>query len=555
MNKKNFQSLLIALFVIGALLTGCVKGDFDEPPINIPDVKFESNRTIAELKATYTGLAMIEDSIIIQGIVCANDESGNLYKKIEIQDKTGGIELALDKTSLYNEYKVGQRIFVKCQGMYIGDYNNLIQLGGLYNGAIGRLPEVEIANHLFPDSLPGNPPTPKSVGIGELSMDMVSTLVKLENVHFETVGQEFAPQGVSATNRNIIDAAGNTLIIRTSSYANFATKKTPSGVGTVVGVLSVYQSDYQLTVRDTNDLIGFKDTIIDPPNGEGTGVFDDPYNCAYVMAGTSEIAVWVQGYIVGVYETTVDPFAPNFVAPFATNSNMLIADSPDETNLSACLTVQLPAGDIRTALNLVDNAANKGKQVKILGNLEAYFSQPGVKGLTGYWMDGTGIIPITGFFTEEFASDLGTFTGISVSGAQTWGHANYDGGCAKMSGYESGTNNANEDWLISGAISLAGKTGVKLSFREAINYITSIEDAKVLISTNYTGNGDPSSATWDEVTGFTRSPGNSWTFVDSGEVPLTQYEGQTIYIAFKYVSSASDGATWEVGRVLLTAAK
>ncbi len=556
MNAKKTSSLLIALMAIAVFLGGCVKGDFDVPPVNIPAVDFKANTTIAQLKASYTGtLKQIEDTIVIKGIVVANDESGNLYKKMIIQDETGGIELSLDKSYLYTEYKVGQRVFVKCQGMYIGDYNKLIQLGYVYNNAIGRLPEIMVKDHIFRDSLPGEAPEPVTINLADNNSAYISCLVKIDNVKFMETGVEFAPQSASATNRNVADQAGKELIVRTSQYANFAGMLTPSGTGTIVGVLSIFRTDFQLTIRDTADIIGFSDTITPPPGGSGTGIFDDPYNCASVIGGATGTAVWVKGFIVGNYETTASPFSPNFTGPFATNSNILIADSPDETNLANCLPVQLPVGDIRTALNLVDKPANKGKEVKVLGSLESYFSQPGVKSLTGYWMDGNGIIPVTGFFTEEFASNLGQFTAVSVTGSQVWGWANFDGGCAKMSGYDGGINNANEDWLISPAISLAGRTGVKMSFREAINYISNISDMKVLISTNYSGNGNPSSASWTDLTGFTRAAGNSWTFIESGEVSLAAYEGQTVYIAFKYLSTTSKAATWEIGRVLLTGQK
>lgn len=133
-----------------------------------------------------------------------------------------------------------------------------------------------------------------------------------------------------------------------------------------------------------------------------------------------------------------------------------------------------------------------------------------------------------------------------------WGWGNFDGGCAVMSGYVQGTNYPNEDWLVSPAISLAGKTGVKIEFREAINYITNISDMKVLISTDYSGSGDPSiNGTWTELQGFNRAPGNNWNFVNSGEVSLASYENKTVFIAFKYLSYSSGSATWEVSKVEL----
>ncbi|MCK9617301.1 MAG: DUF5689 domain-containing protein [Lentimicrobiaceae bacterium] len=554
MKRIILNLLAIALLATTAIFQGCVKGDPDMPPVNIPHVDFPANKTIAELTNSYTGnFTEITDSIVIKGIVVGNDESGNIYKYIVIQDETGGIVIELDRASLFNDFRLGQRVYVKCQGMYIGDYNGLIQLGYIYDNAIGRLPQNFINSHIFPDSLPGNVPAAVEVSMNDNLLPKVSTLVKFTNVHFSQPGYLWAEQTASATSRQLLDADGNAIDVRTSKYATFASDSIPYGTGTVTGILSVYNDTYQLTIRDTSDVQDFNGVA--PPPGSGTGTFDDPYNVSYAIAHTGKAGVWVQGYIVGVFETDVDPFTANFTAPFRTNSNILIANTPDETNLINCVPVQLPTGTIREALNLVSNEANKGKQVMVLGNIENYFSQPGVKSLTGYWLDGSGIIPATGFFTEEFTSTLGQFTPYSVSGDQTWIWATYDGGCAKMSGYSGGSNNANEDWLISAPVSLSGKTGVKMSFREAINYITSIDDMKVLISTNYDGTSNPNTATWTELTGFTRSAGSSFTFVESGDVSLATWEGQTVRIAFKYNCSATASATWEIGKVLLISDK
>lgn len=550
---KNIWKIFTGLMLLGtsAYFAGCVKGDFDEPPIYLPSVDFESNTTIAALKTSYTSFKLIEDSIIIQGIVVANDESGNLYKKIIIQNSTAGIELALDKTSLYNEFKLGQRIFVKCKGMYIGDYNNLIQLGYLFEGAIGRLPEVFISEHLFRDSLPGTVPEAQVTELTGLNSFLISKLVKFENISFTEPGKEWAPQTADASNRAIV---GSTMVVRTSKYANFASQLVPAGYGNVTGILSIFGSTYQLTIRDTSDLQNFGGTAPPPPVG-GDGSFNNPFTVAQVIAGSSGTAKWVTGYIAGAYETDVNPFVGNFAAPFRTNSNMLIASAAGETVLTNCVPVQLPFGEIRTALNLVDKPENKGKQVKILGNIKPYFSMPGVKSLTGYWLNGSGTVPTTGFFTEDFTTTLGQFTAVNVTGAQVWEWALYDGGCAKMTGLAGDTHNANEDWLISAQISLSGRTGVKMSFREAINFLTSYNDLKILISTNFSGTGNPNTATWTELSGFTRAAGNGWDFVESGEVSLAAYEGQNIRIGFKFLSGTSASATWEIGKVLLTSAK
>lgn len=557
---KRFRIQLAVLFIAitAVFFTSCTKNEFDTPPIIIPDVQFEANTTIAELKASYTGLQEITEDVIIKGVITANDKSGNLYKKMIIQDETGAIELAIDQTNLSSLYKVGQMLYVKCKGLYLGDYNNLIQIGYLYQGSVGRMPQIMIEDHIFRDSLPGAKPVADTVtisSIGEAAVDnpYVSKLVTFKNVTFAEQGELYASQDVDAINRTLMDLTGKSMIVRNSKYADFANDSIPYGYGTVTGILSIFGSDWQLTLRDVSDVINFSDSM-PPAPGSGDGTFESPFNIERAMMSTSPDAVWVKGYIVGVYETGGTEFVPRFDGPFETASNFLIAASPDETVITNCMPVQLPSGAIRDALNLVDNADNDSKEVMVLGTLQSYFSMPGIKELTGYWLDGNGVVPATGFFTEEFNQTIGSFTQYSVLGDQVWVGQDYDDGCVTMSGYVNPNRFANEDWLISPAISLAGKTGVKMIFREAMNYAGNINnEAKVFISTNYSGSGDPNEADWTELTGFSRSAGDSWGFVNTSEIDLTAYEGQNIFVGFKYTSTTSVAGTWEISRVVISA--
>jgi hypothetical protein len=273
--KAKHLTFLFILFAAFTLTQSCIKEEFDKPPVVIPEVDFDSNTTIAELKAMYTSdLDTITDDIIIQGIVIANDESGNLYKTLFIRDNTAGIEIKLDKTGLYNEYKLGQRVFIKCQGMYMGKYGGMQQLGYKYEGSIGRLPEILIANHLYKDSLPGAAPQPTVVTIPGLTTAHLGTLIKFENVYFESPGIPFAETSAT-TNRNLKDASDNVILVRTSNYADFAANLLPVGTGTVVGILSVYNGDYQFYIRDLDDLIGFDPNAPVPQN-----VFADNFDSA-----------------------------------------------------------------------------------------------------------------------------------------------------------------------------------------------------------------------------------------------------------------------------------
>ena len=153
-------------------------------------------------------------------------------------------------------------------------------------------------------------------------------------------------------------------------------------------------------------------------------------------------------------------------------------------------------------------------------------------------------------FTEE-ANGLGQFTQTSVDGAQTWEWNQYDDGNAKMSGFD-GSAVVNEDWLISSAIDLSGLSEATLSFRHAINYLNDQWDQlSVHISTDYDGS-DIAGASWTELTVPNWGTGDSWSFVESGAIDLTSYIDQTVFVAFKYTSSADNAATWEIGELKVT---
>ena len=95
-------------------------------------VTLDVNTTIAQLKALYTKPGtpvLIEDDLVIGGQVVSSDQSGNVYRSFYIQDETGAIEIKIGKSSLYNDFKLGQWVYVKCKGLALGQYGGMLQLG------------------------------------------------------------------------------------------------------------------------------------------------------------------------------------------------------------------------------------------------------------------------------------------------------------------------------------------------------------------------------------------------------------------------------------------
>ena len=118
----------------------------------------------------------------------------------------------------------------------------------------------------------------------------------------------------------------------------------------------------------------------DTPTGDTDGSEAKPYTVAAAVAAGSGTEKFVKAYIVGWIEGQVLSEGAHFDANASVASNILIADSPNETDVTKCMPVQLPSGAVRTAVNLKDNAGNYKKEIILVGNIEKYFGAPGIKG-------------------------------------------------------------------------------------------------------------------------------------------------------------------------------
>lgn len=285
----------------------------------------------------------------------------------------------------------------------------------------------------------------------------------------------------------------------------------------------------------------------------GTGTKEDPYNVTTAQMKQDGSVAWVQGYIVGVMETNVDPFTANFVAPFSTNSNLMISDNPDEDKSKNCLMVQLPAGDIRTVLNLVDHADNLKQPVILQGTLTSYFSAAGLKEVSAGIFKGEEIgdeQEVDGaYINESFKTDLGVFTSYSVEGSLEWVN---DYSSAMIKGGSASGKFPSDTWLVAQAIDLSKEDKAYITFDHAINYAsgaTLSDYHKLVISKDYDGSGVAGikNAHWDEIV-VNMPSGSSFDFVNTGKVAVpADYLGQSkVTVALHYISTEEVGTTWEV---------
>ena len=154
--------------------------------------------------------------------------------------------------------------------------------------------------------------------------------------------------------------------------------------------------------------------------------------------------------------------------------------------------------------------------------------------------------PTDAIYAESFTNGQGEFTinDVVLTGELTyvWKHESGDYGTyMKASGYK-GSATASESWLISPAISLVGTTKPAVSFDHCHKFAgTPSEELTLWVSEN-------DGADWTQLAISTYGSNSDYSFV-TNTTDLTAYVGKTIKVAFKYVSTTANAATWEVKNV------
>lgn len=266
---KYLSILVLSLFTATSCMNDFDEPDFKEPPFGNNEIG-EANTTIAELKAKYastisaSGVQEVTDDIIIEGVVVADDATGNVYKQFIINDETGAIIIGVNDVGLYAIAPVGQRLRIDCKGLHVGGYGKMAQVGGLYEGKVGRMAKSVYKEHV---RLIGEPSMVQPELVPEVidesyftdtNMASLAKYVRLENVEItEADGTTvWAPEELAYNNvvERHIKMGKTNLVLRMSTYADFANEAMPAGKLNVNGVLTRYNNYWQFVISSTSDI-------------------------------------------------------------------------------------------------------------------------------------------------------------------------------------------------------------------------------------------------------------------------------------------------------------
>lgn len=286
---KNIKYLLM-LVLACSLFTGCMNDDWDTPNAEALN-KAYGNQEIAEtnvitigslkeqfasvINASTNSYEQITEDVQIKGRVVGNDIGGNIYNEVSIDDGTGAILICISQGGLFSYLPVGQEIVVDLKGLYIGGYGKQAEIGMPYTNAKGNSYVSRMSRILWNKHF-------KLTGVADASKVVAEEfdvskcdkedyfianngkLMTIKNVEFTNADgkKTFAPSdekdAANSVNRGLSQNGKaiptSSLVVRTSSYADFAAKQLPTGKLNITGVFTRYRTTWQILIRDERDI-------------------------------------------------------------------------------------------------------------------------------------------------------------------------------------------------------------------------------------------------------------------------------------------------------------
>lgn len=242
----------------------CVQDDeYNIPDISIkdPNIPAESITTFKAIinryeQAVANGNATVriqdEQDIYIEGYVISSDQAGNFFEELIIQNKTDdsssdtdprlGLKIEINVSSLYNTFEVGRKVYVKMNGLTIGLSNGVVAIGKGDANNVKQIQASEYKDIIIRGSEVATI-TPKVSSLFDLTNQDRNTLIQLNEMQMNRyeLGRTFAGENYDEFDGfRFMEScqSGASLLLQTSTFADFKSLIIPSGKGSVQGVFA-----------------------------------------------------------------------------------------------------------------------------------------------------------------------------------------------------------------------------------------------------------------------------------------------------------------------------
>lgn len=267
MKATILKSVLFAALTAGTFASCVNDDDYAVPTINCTETSLVANIDVEDVPASATLKQYTADDVI-EAYVTSSDEGGNFFKSISMQtlDGSKAFSVPVDVTSTFVSFQPGRKVFIKLKNLYTDVANDGMRIGAIFVNtsgvaSVGRMPIDQYKSALVASCtiLPEDNLV-ETMTIAEAKSNAnINRLIDLEGVQFTdaAIGKSYYDAGNDlggATNWLLADNAGNSVIFRTSSFANFANKRVATGNGKVRGVMTKFGADFQFVARTERDI-------------------------------------------------------------------------------------------------------------------------------------------------------------------------------------------------------------------------------------------------------------------------------------------------------------
>lgn len=287
MQNKNKIVELVHLLIIVFLIISCVNGDdYDVPDIafNEPEIPSESITTFGAIKSLYdqainsgSSAVIIDDTsnLYIQGYVVSTDKHGNFFEELIVQNKMDdsspdndprlGFKIDINASNLSDTYQFGQKVYVKMNGLTIGETSGVITIG---KGDAVTVEQIQVSEYkdIVIRSNEIVEIKPKIVALQDLTPLDENTLIQLQNMQLNRfeLGATFASESFDEFDGlRILEScdSGISMIMQTSTFSDFKALLVPQGKGDVTGVFSRdFRDNFNVVVINSSTDVVFSES-------------------------------------------------------------------------------------------------------------------------------------------------------------------------------------------------------------------------------------------------------------------------------------------------------
>lgn len=290
-NRNSFVAAVLCMICSFLAFTSCQDSGYGDD--NTTAQKAYGNDTITERPAciktiselcnmpkykttmsAQRGAILVDEDIQLKLRVTGNDQGGNIYNKVAMQDENGDpIFITIYTSGLHSYLSYGQQVLINLKGLYIGTYGYQCQVGVPYTTASGNTYAGRMPNYLWQQhfKLLGTPdPTAPEIQPIEFNSTMdiskyAGRLMTVKGVEMRDADgkttwadivqsvQEDEDNTEFSTTRFIKGFPAN-VFVYTSTSAKFAGEVMPKGKLNITGIFSRYGSDWQILIRTKDDI-------------------------------------------------------------------------------------------------------------------------------------------------------------------------------------------------------------------------------------------------------------------------------------------------------------